>query len=152
MTVTDRKHTILYRLKTRPAAIVKAMELLANGMDASAVARVERRDERTIRRWLTRGGTHAAKLHDLFFRHLRCGFLQLDELVTFLRGDPERVFVWTAVDARSKLIVEMRAGRRYIEDAYAFVHCLSRRLAGGHVPIFSSDGLRHYFSALTAHR
>jgi IS1 family transposase len=84
------------------------------------------------------------------FRHLKCGFLQLDELVTFLRGDEERVFVWTAVDARSKLIVEMRAGRRLIEDAYTFVHGLSKRIAGGHVPAFSSDGLRHYYSALTA--
>jgi len=38
------------------------MELLANGMDASAVARTERRDERTIRRWLSRGGSQAARL------------------------------------------------------------------------------------------
>jgi IS1 family transposase len=149
--VTERKHTALYQLKTRPAAIFRAMELLANGLDGSAVARTERRDERTIRRWLSRGGTQAFKLHDLMFRHLKYGFLQLDELVTFLRGDEERVFVWTAVDARSKLIVEMRAGRRLIEDAYTFVHGLSKRIAVDHVPAFSSDGLRHYYSALTAH-
>jgi len=61
-TVTERKHTALYQLKTRPAAICRAMELLANGMDASAVARTERRDERTIRRWLSRGGSQAARL------------------------------------------------------------------------------------------
>lgn len=60
VTVTDRKHTALYRLKTRPPAIFHAMALLANGMDPFPVARVERRDECTIRRWLSRGGSHAA--------------------------------------------------------------------------------------------
>lgn len=48
VTVTDRKHTALYRLKTRPPAIFRAMESLANSMEPSAIARVERWDERTI--------------------------------------------------------------------------------------------------------
>jgi len=34
---------------------------------------------------------------------------------------------------------------------YAVVHELISRLKAGCVPAFSSDGLRHYFSALTAH-
>ena len=37
------------------------------------------------------------------------------------------------------------------DSSFAFVHRLTRRLAPGYVAIFSSDGLRHYFSALTAH-
>jgi hypothetical protein len=35
--------------------------------------------------------------------------------------------------------------------AYAVVHELKLRLKAGCVPIFSSDGLKHYFYALTAH-
>jgi hypothetical protein len=134
------------------------MSLLANGLDPSAAARVFRHDHRTISRlapgcrgWLSRGGKHASALHDLFFRRLRCAFLQLDELVANVRGDEQRTFVWTAIDAVTKILPHFHVGRRFIADAYAFVHDLTRRLAPGHVPTFSSDGLRHYFSALTAH-
>jgi hypothetical protein len=35
--------------------------------------------------------------------------------------------------------------------AYSVVHELKGRLAAGCVPAFSTDGLRHYFYALTAH-
>jgi transposase-like protein/IS1 family transposase len=149
--VSERKYTPLYHLKTPPARICLVMALLANGLDPSAAARVFRHDHRTIRRWLTRGGRHAAAIHDLFFQRLRCSFLQLDELVANIRGDEQHTFVWTAVDAVTKVIAHVHVGRRFIIDAFDFVHDLTRRLAPGHVPIFSSDGLRHYFSALTSH-
>jgi IS1 family transposase len=150
-TVTERKHTPLYRLKTPPGPISLVLALLANGLDPSAAARVFRYDHRTVDRWLSRAGKHAATLHNLYFRHLHCAFLQLDELVTTIRGDAQRTFVWTAIDAATKIIPHVHIGRRTINDAYAFVHGLAGRLAPGHVPLFSSDGLRHYFSALTAH-
>jgi len=35
--------------------------------------------------------------------------------------------------------------------AYLVVHELKSRMKDGCVPIFSSDGLKHYFYALTAH-
>ena len=35
--------------------------------------------------------------------------------------------------------------------AYSVVHELKRRLKVGFVPIFSSDGLKHFYYALTAH-
>jgi transposase-like protein/IS1 family transposase len=149
--VSERKYTPLYHLKSPPVRICLVLSLLANGLDPSAAARVFRHDHRTISRWLTRAGHHASALHDVFFQRLHCSFFQLDELVANIRGDEQRTFVWTAVDAVSKIILHIHVGRRFITDAFAFVHGLTRRLAPGHVPIFSSDGLRHYFSALTAH-
>jgi IS1 family transposase len=149
--VSERRFTPLYHLKTTPSRICLVMSLLANGLDPSAAARVFRHDHRTVARWLTRSGRHASALHDLFFRRLRCAFLQLDELVANIRGDDQRTFLWIAVDALTKIMPHYHVGRRYLTDAYAFVHSLTRRLAPDHVPIFSSDGLRHYFSALTSH-
>lgn len=35
--------------------------------------------------------------------------------------------------------------------AYSVVHELQSRLQAGSVPIFSTDGLKHYYYALTAH-
>lgn len=149
--VSERKFTPLYHLKTSPTRISLVMALLANGLDPSAASRVFSHDHRTVSRWLSRSGNHAAALHNLYFTHLHCSFLQLDELVTNIRGDAQRTFVWTAIDAATKIIPHVHVGRRTIDDAFAFVHVLRRRLALDHIPIFSSDGLRHYFSALTAH-
>lgn len=96
-------------------------------------------------------GSSAVRLHAVYFRNLRCGFLQLDELTASIRGDEKLTYVWTAIDARTKIMPEFHVGRRFVKDAYSFVHRLKQRLAKKHVPVFASDGLRHYFSALTAH-
>jgi IS1 family transposase len=105
----------------------------------------------TSARWLTRCGSHAQRLHDLFFRRLRCAHLQLDELVTTLRGGLERVWIWVAIDAQTKIVPVIHVGRRTVIDAHVFIHQLKLRLHPDHVPAFSSDGLRAYFSALSAH-
>jgi len=78
-TVSERKFTPLYRLKTAPICIGLVMSLLANGLDPSATAHVFHHDHWTISRWLPRAGKHVAALHDLYFRRLQCAFLQLDE-------------------------------------------------------------------------
>ena len=45
----------------------------------------------------------------------------------------------------------LQIGPRSQAMAYSVVHELKRRLKTDCVPIFSSDGLKHYFYALTAH-
>lgn len=150
-TVTERHNTVLFHLKTPPPLICRIMHALSLGVDMSAASQIFDKDPRTVDCWLKRSGSHAIRLHELYFQRLRSQFVQLDELVAQIRGDPDRTFVWTAVDAGSKIMLQIHVGRRLIEDAYAFVHALCHRLAIDHVPAFSSDGLRHYFSALTAH-
>jgi hypothetical protein len=54
-------------------------------------------------------------------------------------------------EAKTKIIPVIQLGARTQEMAYSVVHELKMRLKAGCVPIFSSDGLKHYFYALTAH-
>jgi IS1 family transposase len=61
------------------------------------------------------------------------------------------MWLWVAHDATTKLIPVLQVGGRSQEMAYAVVHELKGRLATGCVPVFSTDGLKHYFYALTAH-
>ena len=56
-----------------------------------------------------------------------------------------------ACDAKTKIIPVLQVGGRTQEMAYAVVHEMKSRLKTGCVPVFSSDGLKHYFYALTAH-
>ena len=61
------------------------------------------------------------------------------------------MWLWVAIDVRTKLTLVMQVGARNQEMAYLVVHELKGRLAAGCVPAFSTDGLRHYSYALTAH-
>lgn len=141
----------MYYLKTPSRRVGEVMTALAEGVDESAAQRIFHHDRRTIARWLRRCGTHAQRLHEVFFRRLRCAHLQLDELVTTIRGGLERVWIWAVIDAQTKIVPVIHIGRRTVADAHVFIHQLKMRLHPDHVPAFSSDGLRSYYSALTAH-
>ena len=62
-----------------------------------------------------------------------------------------RRWLWLAIDPISKALPSLHLGGRKAEDAYALVHDLTHRLTPDCVPTFTTDGLRSYFYALTAH-
>jgi transposase-like protein len=118
----------------------------AKGWTSQPHPRIFNHHPSTISRWLERGGHHSAWLHErLFFQAVEVGHLQLDELVTRVKHNAERVWVWTAVSARSKLILALHLGGRTIGDACCLLHQVSLYLAPGCLPVFSSDGLNQYF-------
>jgi len=146
-----RRYTPLYCLKSDPDIVCKVLHFLALGVDASAIEEVYGIRESTIRTWLSRSGDHGRKLHDLFFTNLELVHIQLDELWGHVKHAAQEVWVWTICDAKTKLIPVIQLGPRTQDTAYSVVHELKTRLKSGCVPIFSSDGLKHYFYSLTAH-
>ena len=146
-----RRHTPLYRLKTPAARVAEVLGALAEGVDVAAAVRIFGHSEGTITRWLTHAGAHAQTLHDQAFRHLHLPHVQLDELRTRLRHQGAVLWLWVATDAVSKVIPVLHLGARTQAAAHTLVHDLRQRLAPGCLPVFTSNGLRHYFGALTAH-
>jgi IS1 family transposase len=120
-------------------------------MDISAIEEVYGIREMTLRTWLGRGGAHGQKLHQRFFANLELTHVQLDELWANVKQSEQDVWVWTACEAKNKIIPVVQVGPRTQEMAYSVVHELKGRLKAGCVPVFSSDGLKHYFYSLTAH-
>ncbi len=146
-----RCNTPMYDLKTPVRRVDEVVTATSEGVDVAAASRIFKHDERTIQRWLARTAAHSARLHDHFFHDLVCAHLQLDELLTKLRGLKEHVFVWVVIDAQTKIMPVIHIGRRRHEDAMRFVHEIWQRLAAGTPPVFTSDGLWLYYYALTAH-
>jgi IS1 family transposase len=124
---------------------------LAEGLDVAAAARVFRHRPATIATWLARAGAHGARLHARLLRDLHLPHIQLDEVRTRLRQRARVVWLWVALDPVSKLVPVLLLGARTQGSAHMVVHALCRQLAPGCVPVFTSDGLRAYFYALTAH-
>ncbi len=149
---TSRLTTPMYQIKTPLGRVAMVMTTLSEGVDLAAASRIFGHHPSTLSRWLIRTGEHSARLHSqLFHQALEAAHVQLDELVTRVRQGSERIWVWTAICAQSKLILGLHLGGRTMGDACQLVHQLAERLRPGVFPVFTSDGLNHYFYALTAH-
>ncbi len=146
-----RYGTVLYRLKTPARRVGEVLSALAEGLSVGAAVRVFGHGEFTIRTWLTRAGLQAASLHERLFQNLKLLHVQLDELCTKTRQGADALWVWFALDARTKIIAALKVGPRTQPMAHAVVHALVKVLAPDCLPVFTSDGLKLYFYALTAH-
>jgi IS1 family transposase len=146
-----RRNTPLYHLKTSPDRIEICLWLLAEGMDISVLVRYSGHVDSTLLRWLSRAGSHSQHLHDLLFVWLDLPYLQLDELYAPVAGNKRRSWLWLAIEPVSKIIPALHLGGRSTEDAYVFLHNLKVHLAETCVPAITTDGLRAYFYAITAH-
>ncbi|HNB53534.1 MAG TPA: integrase core domain-containing protein [Anaerolineales bacterium] len=124
--------------------------LLANGCDLSVLVRYTPHVEATVTRWLERMGVHRQRLHGRMLQKLVFPLLQLDELYTRVRREGVQ-WLWVALDPVTKVIPTLHLGLRTTEAAIQFVHQVAQVLAPGCVPAFTTDGLRAYFYALTAH-
>ena len=150
-TFSARRDTPLYRLKTPSQQVAMVLSALAEGLDPSAAERVFGFRQTTITTWLTRAGGHAHTLHERFLSHLQLPHLQLDELRTRLRSAKEVLWLWLAIDPRTKILPVLQLGPRTQHMAHRVIHTLRQSLAPGCLPLFTSDGLNLYFYALTAH-
>ncbi len=150
-TFTARRHTPLYRLKTPSHHIAMVLSARASGLDASAAERVFGYRQATITHWLSRAGEHAQSLHERCFRTLQIPHLQLDELRTRLRCATQVLWLWLAIDPLTKILPVLQLGPRTQNMAHLLIHSLRQILAPGCLPLFTSDVLNVYFSALTAH-
>jgi transposase-like protein/IS1 family transposase len=150
-TFSCRRGTLLYYLKSDPAQVELVLWFLAEGVDVSVMVRYTGRSQATVTRWLHRAGQQSARWHQVLFQGLNLALVQMDELCTRVRGLRDWCWLWLALDPVSKAIPALHLGARKAEDAYALVHDLKHRLTPDCVPAFTTDGLRAYFYALTAH-
>jgi IS1 family transposase len=149
--VGARWGTALAHLKTPPARIGEVVAALAEGLDVCAAVRVFGHAEPTITRWRDRAARQAERLHGQVLRDLQLPHLQLDEIRTRLRPREQVTWLWLALDPATKLIPALALGARTQQTAHGLVHALRTTLAPACVPLVTTDGLRHYYYALTAH-
>jgi IS1 family transposase len=131
-----------------------------------ATARVFEVDANTGLHWLSEAAEQLRAFSAYFLCELHLEQLQLDELYAVLRAfkadeisEDEAIkrlerspyWVWTAMDPKSKLLVVVDVGSRTLAMAQRVVHQVTRVLAPGCVPLFLTDGLKDYGTALLTH-
>jgi hypothetical protein len=158
--------TLFHGKQVAVELIVHVLACLAEGLGIRATARVFEVAPNTVLDWLVEAAEQLRAFSAYFLCDLHLEQLQLDELYAVLRevkdGDLsedeaiERLerspyWVWTAMDPKSKLLVVVEAGCRTLAMAQRVVHQVTRVLAPGCVPLFMTDGLKDYGTALLTH-
>jgi transposase-like protein len=116
---------VLYHLKTAYQTVGLVLWLLALGVDFSALEEACGIRESTIRTWMCRSGEHGKKLLERSLSELELVHVQLDELWGDVKLAGQEVWIWVAVDVKTKLIPVLAAGARTQEVAYEVVHELA---------------------------
>ena len=145
-----RHNTAMRNLKTPSARVQEVVTALGEGVDQAAAVRIFGHHPSTIARWLRRARQLDQPLHERFFNNFVAVYVQLDELKTKTRRMGE-VWVWVALDVSSRVMIALNVGPRSQQSAYEVLHEVKQRLDEECIPVFSSDGLRMYFYAITAH-
>jgi transposase-like protein len=158
--------TLFHGKQAAVELIVRVLACLAEGLGIRATARVFEVDANTVLHWLVEAAEQLRAFSASFLCDLHLEQLQLDELYAVLRAfktgeinadqamkrlERSPYWVWTAMDPTSKLLVVVDVGCRTLAMAQRVVHQVSRVLAPGCVPLFLTDGLKDYGTALLTH-
>jgi IS1 family transposase len=141
---------------TRRAAVIGA---LCEGTSVRATCRLTGTAKGTVLRLLAEVGQAAQEYQNKTLVNLPMKRVECDEIWSFvgakekntqpeLRGTAERgdAWVWTAIDAESKLAVCWQVGPRDADSAKALMEGVAARVAG-RIQI-TTDGLRFYLNAV----
>jgi IS1 family transposase len=146
--------------------LVRVLACLAEGLGIRATARVFEMDPNTVLHWLVEAAEQLKAFAASFLCDMHINQLQLDELYAVLRGvndgeistkqaikrlERSRHWVWTTIDPESKLLLVIDSGPRTLAMAQRVVHQVTKVLAPGCVPLFLTDGLKDYATALLTH-
>ncbi len=164
--VLETHGTLLHGKRVSVELIVRVLACLAEGLGIRGTARVFEIDPNTVLGWLVEAADHLQAFSTYFLHDLHIGQVQLDELYAVLRAvkdgtvsEAEAIerlerspyWVWVAMDPESKVLLTMDVGKRTLAMAQRVVHQVVQVLAPGCVPLFLTDGLKDYATALLSH-
>jgi IS1 family transposase len=149
-----------------PDRLVWAIAALAEGLGIRAVARVFEGDPNTVLSWLVEAAEHLEAFSRHFLRGVEVEQVQMDELFALLSAVKDGAvtetqaiqrlsrsphWVWIAMEPVCKLILAVDVGERTLAMAQRLVHQVTQILAPDCAPLFLTDGLRDYLTALITH-
>jgi IS1 family transposase len=158
--------TLLYRKRGPAERIVHAVAALAEGLGIRAVARVFAVDPPTVQAWLSEAADQLEAFSHHLLRDVHVNHVQLDELCAWVSkikmghvratetNEPSPrspAWVWVAMEPVSKLLLALAVGERTLAMAQRLVHRVMQVMAPGCLPLFLTDGLQAYATALLTH-
>lgn len=158
--------TLFHAKQVEPDKLVWAIGALAEGLGIRAVARIFEVAPNTVLSWLVEAAEHLETFSRYHLHDLHVEQVQMDELFALLSAVKEGEiteaqaikrlsrsphWVWVAMDPVCKLILAVDVGDRTLAMAQHLVHHVTQVLAPECAPLFLTDGLKDYLTALVTH-
>src|SRR5436309_4441575 len=136
---------------------LRCLAALVEGASIRTTERLTGVHRDTVMRLGVAVGEACARLHDALVRDVHANLIECDEIWTYVgkkqkrktaTDDPAKgdQYVFTAVDAGTKLLIAYRIGKRTAGTTLAFIRDLRARVLG--CPQITTDGLSHYREAI----
>lgn len=138
---------------------IQVIAALVEGNSIRSTVRMTGVAKNTVVKLLADIGSVCAEYQDKALRNLTCKRIQCDEIWSFCYAKQKNVpedkkdvfgygdiWTWTAIDAKSKLVMSSLVGLRNAEYASLFINDLADRLS--HRVQLTTDGLKAYLEAV----
>lgn len=146
-TFVATKGSIFYRLKTKPETVMLVLVLLANGCPLQAIVAAFGFDERTVKNWWQRAGSHCHQVHDHMVGHSQLDLQQVQADEIKVKSQSGTLWLAMAVMVSTRLwlggVISPRRDKALIEALVAQI----RAVALCRPLVVAVDGLASYVGA-----
>ncbi len=139
-----RTGTPYQRLQHAMVRFDRVAALSVEGVNKSAIARLEGLSWNTVARWLELAAALARRFNTKHLRGHELVELQLDELNTFLQSRKQQAWVFAGIDVWSRLWPATLVGSRTYRNTRRFVRRVADASHSGGTPLITTDGFRFY--------
>ena len=143
-TFCSNSGTPYYRLQHRRATFDQVANLSVEGLNKSAIARVEGISWNTVDRWLERASDCGRRFNDQKITGFRATEIQADEIRTIVSGRQQPSWVFAAIEVWSRLWPATVVGRRSYENTLTLFQDIAARAEDTDIPLITTDGFEFY--------
>jgi transposase-like protein/IS1 family transposase len=143
-TFCSTTRTPYHRLQHRRARFDRVAALSVEGLNKSAIARVQRIAWNTVHRWLERAAASCRRFSDRKMRRVSAVELQADEIQTIVANKEQAVWVFVVIDVWSRLWPSTVVGKRSYHNTLDLFRGLFNRMSLEAIPLITTDGFKFY--------
>jgi transposase-like protein/IS1 family transposase len=143
-TFSSNTGTPYYRLQHRRATFDQVASLSVEGLNKSAIARVERIGWNTVDRWLEKASDCGRRFNDKETTGFGATELQADEIRTITQGKQQPTWIFAAIEVWSRLWTSTVVGRRSYHNTLALFQDVAERTNHEDSPLITTDGFEFY--------
>src|SRR5450756_2530924 len=148
-TFCRNRGTVYHRLQHRRAMFDQVAALSLEGVNKSAIARVQQIAWNTVDRWLEKAAASCRRFNHQTISKITIRELQADEICTSVGGKEQPpVWVFAAIEVWSRLWPSTVVGKRSYRNTLTLFRDVCARNHGNNVPLIATDGFKFYLQVV----
>jgi transposase-like protein/IS1 family transposase len=137
--------TVYHRLQHRRVMFDQVAALSVEGVNKSAIARVQQIAWNTADRWLEKAAAACRLFNHQRITNIQIRELQADEICAMVGGkDQPSVWIFAAIEVWSRLWPSTVVGKRSYRNTLTLFRDVCARNIGNKVPLIATDGFKFY--------